>query len=77
MNINISSVPRIRISNEDINSYPCFPLKGFSPSAYPDTVSPEEKIFLASLEENQNKINEIELKTRDQAASETWKAKEV
>ena len=73
VNINISSVPRIRILNEDIYSYPCFPLKDFSTSTYPETVSPEEKTFLAFLEVDQNKINETELKTRDQADSEIWK----
>ena len=62
----ISTVARSPDSNANINSYPRFPLKDNEPSSYPDTLTEEERMFLSSLEVDEDELNKMEVETREQ-----------
>ena len=69
----ISTVARSPDSNANINSYPRFPLKDNEPSSYPDTLTEEERMFLSSLEVDEDELNKMEVETREQVGSERWR----
>ena len=70
---NISTFPRSHDINTGINNYPRFPLKNTHPRVYPDTLTGEQRTFLSSLEVDGDKLNKIEMETREQVGSERWR----
>ena len=43
------------------------------PRVYPDTLTSEQRTFLSSLEVDEDKLNKIEMETREQVGSERWR----
>ena len=74
---NISSVPRVdpgHTHNIPINAYPRFPLNTATEEfVMPDEIAAVEKALLEKLCVDEEKINDIETKTREQSNCEEWK----
>ena len=74
---NISHVPRVdpgHTHNVSINSYQRFPLNTATEEfAVPDELAAIEKALLEKLSVDEEKINDIETKTRGQSNCEEWK----
>ena len=48
-------------------------VKDTEPSVYPDTLTSEQRMFLSSLEVDEDELNKIEMETREQVGSERWR----
>ena len=66
--VNISAVTRCPDPNFDINSYPRLPLKDTTARVYPDTLSSEERIFLSSLEVDEDTLKKLKQKQESRQA---------
>ena len=73
----ITSVPRGNSANhsEHVVTYPRFPLSSQSNEQFemPADLSEAEKSLLNSLQVDEDKLNDIEIKTRSQAGCPEWK----
>ena len=70
---NLASVQRVNDVALDLTHYPRFPMTNEEDMTTPRELSDSEKNLLSTLNVDEDKIHEIESKTRDQSASEMWK----
>ena len=70
---NLASVQRANDVALDLPHYPRFPMTNEEDMTTPRELSDSEKNLLSTLNVDEDKIHEIESKTRDQSSSEMWK----
>ena len=69
----LNAVPRNNVLSDSITAYPRFPLANENPMVIPRELSSEEAAFLSHLSVDEDKVNTIEVSSREQSESETWK----
>ena len=69
----LNELPRNNVLSDSITAYPRFPLANENPMVIPRELSSEEAAFLSHLSVDEDKVNTIEVSSREQSESETWK----
>ena len=70
--VDISSMPRQGVSEDNELTYPRFPLESRSDFVLPNNLDVTEKVPVSSLVVDEGMINNIAEATRDQSSSEQW-----
>ena len=69
----IDCIPRLQAANNQALNYPRFPLRDIEEMLLPDNLTEAEKRVIDTLQLDEDKVNQIETETRQQAECEKWK----
>ena len=69
----VNCIPRVQLTSNQTLLYPRFPLRNIEEMVVPGNLSEDEKQLLHTIQIEEEKINEIERQTRDQAESDKWR----
>ena len=72
----VDCISRVQLTSNQTLLYPRFPLRNIEEMVVPGNLSEDEKRLLNTLQ-IEDKINQIETETRDQAESDKWREERI